>query len=98
MRRWLLLTAVCVLCACRDDERAPTPAAPADDAGHGGAPGTGAGGDRSPQSVLDREGVRKTAEGLPRGAALPGSQLDRPADLPRPPGSRLPDDLKPPVR
>jgi len=31
-------------------------------------------------------------------ASSPPSRLDRPADLPRPPGSRLPDDLKPPVR
>ncbi|WP_433934468.1 hypothetical protein AB3662_07820 [Sorangium cellulosum] len=31
-------------------------------------------------------------------AAPPPSLLDRPPELPRPPGSRLPDDLKPPVR
>lgn len=96
MRRWLLLIAVCVLCACRGDERAP--AAPANDAGHGGAPGTGAGGGGSTGTGPNRDGDRETGGGPPNDTTPPGSQLDRPAELPRPPSGRLPEDLKPPVR
>lgn len=95
MRRGLFLIAACVLCACSDDRRSP---AAASGAGHGGAPGTGAGEGGAPPAGLHRDDDRQIGPGLPPGTTLPGSRLDRPGELPRPPAGRLPDDLKPPTR
>ncbi|WP_437757758.1 hypothetical protein [Sorangium sp. So ce1389] len=91
MRAWLLLIAACALCACSDDRRAP-PGDPGNDAGDSSTSG---GGPR-PDGGGQTDGGEQTDAGPD--AASPGSLLERPPELPRPPAGRLPDDLKPPVR
>ncbi|WP_438018769.1 hypothetical protein WMF18_06690 [Sorangium sp. So ce315] len=83
MRALLLLIAACALCACTDDTRSPGIGA-----GDSGTSGTGG----------PPDAIGPLDAGIGPDAAAPPSPLDRPGELPRPPGSRLPDDLKPPVR
>ncbi|WP_438027783.1 hypothetical protein [Sorangium sp. So ce233] len=85
MRAWLLLIAACALCACSNESLAPVQGSSTTGAGpDASSPGPTSPPDAGPDAGPD--------------AAPPVSPLDRPPELPRPPGSRLPDELKPPVR
>ncbi|KYF67200.1 hypothetical protein [Sorangium cellulosum] len=87
MRAWLLLIAACALCACSNESLSPLQGSSSSSTGAGPDP-TSSGPTSPPDGGTDAG----------PDAAPPASLLDRPPELPRPPGSRLPDDLKPPVR
>ncbi|KYF75811.1 hypothetical protein BE11_20900 [Sorangium cellulosum] len=91
MRAWLPLIAACALCACSNESISPLQGS--------SSSSTGAGPDASsPGPSSPPDGGTDAEPDAGADAAAPPSLLDRPPELPRPPGSRLPDDLKPPVR